>query len=269
MLGQAVGRVFLEEGWTVAALSRAQLDVTDLVAVRGMLHEHRPDVVVQCAAFTRVDDAERMEDVAYQINTLGARNVAHACVDIGARFVYPSTNYVFNGEANSPYTTSDETAPINAYGRSKAAGENAAREAENFLIVRTAWLYGLGGNNFVRTVMNRLRNGQKMRIIDDQIGSPTWTMDLARCIARLSSMQVSSGVYHFTNSGSTSWFGLADETAGLLGLRGIESCRTVDYPTLARRPKYSVLDCGSTSELVGPIRDWRASLREAVVCGSV
>lgn len=269
MLARALTDVFAARGQSLLAPARDELDVTDATAIRRMLQDERPDIVIQCAAFTRVDDAESHEVQAFEINAIGAANVALACRDVGARFVFPSTDYVFDGAARTPYPTDAPPNPINIYGRTKLAGESAAHSAGDYLIVRTCWLYGAGGRNFVRTVVDRLAAGQPLRVVNDQRGAPTWTVDLAHTIAGLLDAHAPAGVYHATNAGSATWHELATEIARLRGHdEPIEGCTTAEYPTPARRPAYSVLDCTATERITGPARPWQTALAEALEAGA-
>ncbi|MGQ0816304.1 MAG: dTDP-4-dehydrorhamnose reductase [Gemmatimonadota bacterium] len=269
MLARALADVLRSHGAKVIALGKHVIDVTNHVAMREALLQLEPRVVIQCAGFTRVDDAETQEKRAFAVNADATANVAGVCRTIGARLLYPSTDYVFDGASNQPYPPDAATNPINAYGRSKVAGEHAAREAGDYLIVRTSWLYGPGGRNFVRGVANRLAAGEKLRIVRDQIGVPTWTFDLARTISALLTAGPTPGVYHAVATGSTSWYDVAREVAWLLRSdQMIESCTTDEYPTAAKRPRYSVLDCRATDALIGPARDWRDALNEAVAAGA-
>lgn len=263
-LGSALQHVVRERGDVVIPLDRQQLDVTDESAVRAVLTRMKPDVVLQCAAYTRVDDAENEEALAFKINADGAACVARACADIGARFVYPSTDYVFDGNATFPYKPDAKPDPINAYGRSKVVGERLVRETGNALVIRTSWLYGRAGRNFVRTAATKLSARQPMRVVDDQYGSPTWTFDLARAIVAMLNASAEPGIYHLANAGVTSWYGLALEVAGLLGTPELVTpCSTAEFPTPARRPAYSALDCSASQLLIGPMRPWQHALREA------
>jgi dTDP-4-dehydrorhamnose reductase len=265
MLAQALVRALRERETDIVALSRAQLDVTDPAAVRRLLEAHRPRIVIQCAAFTRVDDAESDPALAFRVNAEGAANVAAACHQVGARFIYPSTDYVFNGESDEPYQPDSPPAPINVYGQSKLAGEQATRACSDHLIVRTSWLYGAGGRNFVRTVVDKLRRRETLRVVDDQRGSPTWSPDLAGALIALAQAEPPAGVYHFCNAGNASWYEVAREVAQTMGAEpGIAACKTGDYPSLARRPLNSVLDCSSTASLIGPARSWQSALHAAL-----
>ncbi|HEX7118767.1 MAG TPA: dTDP-4-dehydrorhamnose reductase, partial [Longimicrobiales bacterium] len=258
MLGRAVVRELERRGHEVEAPERTALDVTDAAAVDAAVTAFAPDAVVQCAAYTRVDDAEAEEARAFAVNADGTRHVARACRAIGARLAYISTDYVFDGEASRPYRPDSPAAPLNAYGRSKLAGEAAAKEAGDWIIVRTSWLYGAGGRNFVSTILRRARAGERLRVVDDQRGTPTWTGSLAAVIAELLGRAAPSGTYHATGRGETTWFGLAREALRAAGLDAeIAAVPSDAFPTPARRPRYSVLDCSATEAVVGPLADWR------------
>jgi len=265
MLARALRAELLRRDHDVVALDRAALDVTDPRAVLFALRAVRPDVVIQCAAHTRVDDAEHEEELALRVNATGAAHVARACREIGARFLYPSTDYVFDGAATAPYAPDAPTAPINAYGRTKLAAEAAAREAGDFLVVRTAWLYGAGGRNFVASILERARAGQPLRVVDDQRGSPTWTGSLAAAIAALLEAGAPAGIYHATNAGETTWYGLAVAALELAGIDApVPPVSSDEFMRPARRPRYSVLDCSATTALIGPLPHWRDALAAAL-----
>lgn len=265
MLARAVRHEFETRGHEVCALDRAALDVTDVAAVEAAVGECCPDAVIQCAAYTRVDDAERDEAGAHRVNAESTLYLARACRAVGARLVYPSTDYVFDGTATQPYRPDSPTRPLGAYGRSKLAGEAAAREAGDYLVVRTSWLYGAGGKNFVSTILERARQGTPLRIVDDQRGSPTWTGTLARVLALLLERQAPSGVYHAANRGETTWYGLALEALRLSGVAAeVTPVTTAEFPRPAVRPAYSVLDCSGTEGVVGEIAGWREALANAL-----
>lgn len=270
MLARALIPELERRGHEVIGLGRDALDVTDADAVERAVREWVPDVVVQCAAYTRVDDAEADEAAAFAVNAEGTRNVARACRAVGARLVYPSTDYVFDGRASSPYRPDHPPAPLNAYGRSKLAGEEAAREAGDWVVARTSWLYGAGGRNFVSTILRRAMEGVPLRVVDDQRGTPTWTGTLAVTLAGLLEADVPSGIYHTTGRGDTTWFAFACEALRLAGIEAeIVPVPTEAFPTPARRPRYSVLDCSSTEAVVGPLPDWRDALRAAIAEGGL
>ena len=264
MLAHAVTRQAAARGHQLLACDRTVLDVTDEQAVNAAITSARPDAVIQCAAYTRVDDAEHDEDAAYAINARGTHNVARACARVGARLIYPSTDYVFDGTASAPYATTAPTAPLSAYGRTKLAGEHAAAEADA-LIVRTSWLYGPNGRSFVRTIVTRAREAQPLRVVDDQRGAPTYTVDLAEAMLRLLEQQAPAGVYHATNAGDTTWHGLAVAATQAAGLTvPVAAVPSSEFPQVARRPAYSVLDCSGTECIVGPLPHWRDALQRAL-----
>jgi dTDP-4-dehydrorhamnose reductase len=268
MLAQAVTRELQARRKEVVALSRADLDVRDRDAVSGAVAFVHPDCVIHCAAYTRVDDAETDRDAAFDVNVGGTLNVAGACRAIGARLLYPSTDYVFDGKATEPYTPSSPMAPLNAYGISKMAGEECARAAGDYLVVRTSWLYGAGGKNFVATILQRAREVDELQVVDDQRGSPTWTHDLARAFADLLEREAPAGVYHATNAGDTTWYDFARAATRAAGIDvAIKPIKTDDTKRPAKRPRYSVLDCTSTEALIGPMRMWRDALQAALVEG--
>jgi dTDP-4-dehydrorhamnose reductase len=268
MLGQAVAATLAGQNVEHAALDKDALDVTDPGATQNALRHYRPRLVIHCAAYTRVDDAEGEEAVAFDVNGGGTASVAAACRDVGARLIFPSTDYVFDGTARSPYPPDARPHPLNAYGRSKLAGEHAARAAGDVLIVRTAWLYGKGGRNFVRTVAERIAAGLPLNVVDDQRGSPSWTHDIANTLLALAH-EAPGGIYHATNSGTATWYDFALEIAGQLGLESrIVRCTSNEFTSRARRPVYSVLDCRITDAHVGPARPWPIALTEAIASGS-
>lgn len=266
MLAQALVPMLRSRGHQVTPLTRADLDVTDADQVERVLDGLCPHVVVQCAAFTAVDAAEEQESAARAVNAEGTRNVARSCRKTGALLVYPSTDYVFSGNSDRPYLPSDPIAPVNAYGRSKAAGENAAREAERSLVIRTSWLYGAGGPNFVDTILRLARERDVLTVVDDQWGRPTWTGTLAECISSAAENGL-TGVLHCSDGGgTTTWHGFATEAVRAVGLpTRIDPVPTEAYPRPAPRPRYSVLDCVETERLLGQILpDWRGSLRRHI-----
>lgn len=252
MLAHALLPTLRERGHEVVALDREALDVTDAAAVEARIAAERPDAVVQCAAYTRVDDAETDEARAFAVNCEGARNVARSCYRTGALFVYPSTDYVFSGEEERARRPSDPTGPVNAYGRSKLAGEEAAREAGRSLVLRTSWLYGEGGANFVDTITRLARERECLEVVDDQFGLPTWTGSLALVATEL--MEAGAeGILHAADAGDrVTWCGFARETLARQGLATrIVPVPSSRFPRPARRPRYSVLDCSDTEARLG------------------
>ncbi|MEO6115578.1 MAG: dTDP-4-dehydrorhamnose reductase [Pseudolysinimonas sp.] len=259
-------------GRDVTALTRAELDVTDADAVQAAVAGH--DVVVTTAAYTDVDAAETREDDAFAINATGVENLARAAAATGAKFVTISTDYVFDGDATEPYAEDTPRDPINAYGRSKAAGEELALAAHphGAYIVRTAWLYGAGGSNFAATMLRLAASNQTVSVVDDQIGQPTWTADLARQLVALVDSDAPAGIYHVTGAGQTSWFGFARaifEQAGLDPDRVLPT-DSGSFVRPARRPSYSVLGNGAwTTAGLPPMRQWREALAAAAASGAL
>ncbi|MEW5898370.1 MAG: dTDP-4-dehydrorhamnose reductase [Bacillota bacterium] len=252
-------------GHEVICLGRDRLDVTRAEQVREVLHAARPDVVVHAAANTNVDRCELEPDGAYLVNALGTRNVAVAAARVKARLVYISTDYVFDGRKKEPYTEFDIPAPLSVYGKSKLAGENyAAAFSDRFFIVRTSWLYGRRGNNFVKTMLKLAAAQPEVAVVDDQMGTPTFTEDLARCIGALIQTEL-YGIYHASNSGACSWFDFARNIFRLAGLAhvSVKPIATAELNRPAPRPAYSVLDnyCLRLQGLPD-LRPWEEALEE-------
>jgi dTDP-4-dehydrorhamnose reductase len=268
MLGTDLVAALASLGESVTGIDRATLDVTDAVSVTDAITCHRPDVVVNCAAWTAVDDAEAAEEQALAVNAGGAASLAASCAASGARMVQVSTDYVFAGDACRPYAEDAVPAPRTAYGRTKLAGERAVlgRLPGSGYVVRTAWLYGAHGPNFIRTVIRLESQQPTVAVVDDQHGQPTWTIDVASQIIALIQSGAPPGIYHATSSGQTTWFGLALEIFGLLGadparVRPIPSSELIRS---APRPPYSVLGHEASARLAVPrIGDWRLGLHRA------
>ncbi|GAA1610231.1 dTDP-4-dehydrorhamnose reductase [Nonomuraea maheshkhaliensis] len=247
-------------GEPVLALGRDELDVRDRRAVRDFVCAYRPRVVLNCAGWTAVDDAEANEADALAVNGTAVRWLAEACDLVGARLVQVSTDYVFDGAAALPYGEDARTGPVNAYGRSKLAGETAALEHGHY-VVRTEWLYGARGVNFVRTMIRLAGERSSVDVVDDQRGQPTWSADLADYLVRLAQSDLPPGVYHGTSSGDTTWCGFAKEIFALLG-EDPGRVRPVPSSALSRaavRPANSVL----AHTRWQPIRHWREALHAA------
>jgi dTDP-4-dehydrorhamnose reductase len=268
MLGRDLVTVLRGRGQDVAALTRETLDVTDESAVQAALREHQPAIVVNCAAWTAVDDAETDEAGALAVNGHGAAHVAAACAAVGAPLAHVSTDYVFGGDGRQPYAEQDPPAPRTAYGRTKLAGERAVREIlpGTGRVVRTAWLYGAHGHSFVRTMTDLERRRPTVEVVADQRGQPTWTADVAGQIIALVQAGAGPGIYHATSSGETTWFALAREIFRLLGAdpARVSAITSRDCPRPAPRPAYSVLAHGRHGRAgVEPISDWQSALRRA------
>ncbi len=260
MLGRDVVAAANDAGHEVAALARADLDIADAAAVRAAVVDARPDAVVNCAAWTDVDGAEAEEAAATAVNGDGAGHVAAAAADAGAHLVHVSTDYVFDGVAHEPYPEDAPTAPASAYGRSKLAGERAVAAAgAPHAIVRTAWVFGPHGRNFVDTMRRLAADRDEVRVVDDQVGSPTYTGHLAAALVRVAEDRL-TGVLHVTAAGRCSWFELAEATFEETG----SECRvlpqtTADLGRPAPRPAFSAL--ASTRSDAPVLPDWREGLR--------
>ncbi|MFE7900304.1 dTDP-4-dehydrorhamnose reductase [Streptomyces sp. NPDC057424] len=272
MLGRDVVGELTRRGESVVGLDRASLDITSPEAVDAAVREHRPDLVVNCAAYTAVDDAETDEARALEINGHGPRLLARACAAYGARLIHVSTDYVFSGEARAtPYPEDHPTGPRTAYGRTKLAGERAVREElpGASAIVRTAWLYGVHGPNFVRTMIGLEARRDTLDVVDDQRGQPTWSADVAERIADLGSRlgPEAHGVFHATSSGEATWLDLAREVFSLIGADPdrVRPTSSAAFPRPAPRPAYSALAHRRWQEIgLPPPRDWRSALHEAL-----
>jgi dTDP-4-dehydrorhamnose reductase len=280
MLGRDLTDLLQGRGEDHVPLARADLDITDLTAVTEVIAAVGPDVVVNCAAWTAVDAAEEHEEEASAVNYLGAVNLAAACAKAGALLVHPSTDYVFDGQASTPYAENASTAPAGAYGRSKLAGEQAVCGAlpDASYIVRTAWLYGAHGRNFVKTMLRLAANGTAPGVVADQHGQPTWTADVAAQVHALIAKSAPPGIYHATSSGQTTWFGFAEEIFALHHSSSAQDpnsdpgrvrlaprpITTADYPTPAKRPAYSVLGHDAWHAAgIAPIPHWKDALHRA------
>jgi dTDP-4-dehydrorhamnose reductase len=255
-------------GRDATGLTRHELDITDGAAVRAAIGRLRPATVVNCAAWTAVDEAEQHEGRALAVNGRGPGYIAAACAATGARLVHVSTDYVFGGDARRPYREDDPPGPRTAYGRTKLAGESAVRRLlpGSGYVVRTAWLYGAHGPNFVRTMIGLARQGRAVTVVADQHGQPTWAADAAAKIIELACSAAPAGVYHATSSGETTWCGLAQEVFLLAGADPglVKPAASHAYPRPAPRPAYSVLGHAAWAAAgVKPICDWRDALRRA------
>ncbi|MGF1342012.1 dTDP-4-dehydrorhamnose reductase [Streptomyces flavovirens] len=266
-----LARLAGEEATPVAA-GRDVVDITDAASVRAAFEEHRPAVVVNCAAWTAVDDAESQEEAALRVNGTGARILAEACREHGAVLLQVSTDYVLAGDAEQPYAEDAATGPRSAYGRTKLEGERAVLDVlpEAGYVVRTAWLYGAGGGNFVRTMIKLEDVKDTLDVVDDQRGQPTWTVDLADRLVRLGQGALvgtaPAGVYHGTSGGETTWFGLTREIFRLLGADPdrVRPTTSEVFVRPAPRPAFSVLGHDRWKAAgIEPIRDWRDALGEA------
>ncbi len=264
MLGSDLGPALAAAGHEVLARPRSDLDVTDAKAVVRAVRELAPDVVVNCAAFTKVDECET-DARAFEVNAKAVGHLADACGHFGAQLVQISTDFVFDGQKAAPYVEDDPVNPLSAYGRTKRAGEEAALALPGSLVVRASWLFGRSGWNFVEAILKQVEGGKKrLAVVADQVGRPTATTDLSEAIAALLEAGA-SGVYHFANRGEVSWNEFAREIVWRAGSRDVEIEATTSEALArpARRPPYSVLDTGKYERLTGrPIRSFREPLAE-------
>lgn len=254
----------------VVALTRADLDISVAAAVDAAVRDARPDVVVNAAAYTSVDAAETDEAAAFAVNSEGPRLLASSLARYGGRLIHVSTDYVFDGRRTSgPYEPADVAEPRTAYGRSKLAGERAVLAALPTAshVVRTAWVYGGPGPNFVDTMLSLERSRETVDVVADQIGSPTWVGDLARALVALGASSAAPGVLHYVNAGQGSWYDLAQEVFRLVGAdpTRVRPVGTAAFPRPAQRPAWSVLSTRSWTSLALPEpRDWRAALADCL-----
>lgn len=267
-----MGRALLAnvpEDFDAIGLTRSECDISDRASVRGVMQDFAPAMVINAAAYTAVDRAESEEAQAFRINAEGVETLAEECAARAATLVHFSTDFVFDGSQGRPYTPDDQAAPLGAYSRSKLAGEAAALARSPNLVIRTGWVYGTEGHNFVRTMLRLLSEKEELRVVSDQIGTPTHTRSLASATWELA-RRGARGLVHFTDAGAASWYDFAvaiQEEALRIGLSRrkipIIPVSTAEYPTPATRPSYSVLDKSACWALIGgPARHWRVELRE-------
>ena len=258
------------DGDDVLALRHSELDIADSAAMTKAVADFAPDVVVNAAAYTAVDAAESDEDAAHRVNTDGPATIAAALAGaaLGGKLIQVSTDYVFAGDADVPYEVGDPTGPRSAYGRTKLGGEQAVRALlpDASYVVRTAWVYGAGGGNFVKTIARLERERDTISVVDDQRGAPTWSADLADALIELGRSAAPPGIYHCTNAGDTTWFGFARAIFEELGADPgrVLPTTTAAFPRPAARPAYSVLSSAAWRAAgLTPLRHWREALGAA------
>jgi dTDP-4-dehydrorhamnose reductase len=272
-LGQELEQLLVNTDAEIIGINRQTLDLTQTEQLRDTVKAISPDLIINCAAYTAVDKAETETELAEQINHIVPSILAEEADKIKSFLIHVSTDYVFDGTKNLPYQETDLTNPIGYYGKSKLAGETAVmNNCQAYIIMRTAWVYGVyGTGNFVKTMLRLGAEREEIRVVMDQIGSPTWTKDIANTIIQLIpqlNLEI-SGIYHYTNSGVTSWYDFAvaifEEAATLgfpLKIEQVIPITTAEYPTPAKRPAYSVLSSRKISHLLGNVPPhWRQSLR--------
>lgn len=250
----------------VFGLGRNELDVKDLDLCRSIMRRIKPDAVIHAAAYTAVDLAETNEDEAYAVNAFGSRNIALGAADVGAKVCYISSDYVFDGTARSPYKEFDTPNPVNVYGKSKRAGELLVQTiAAKWFIVRTSWVYGVYGSNFVKTMLRQAARNSELKVVHDQIGSPTYAKDLSHFLMQLVETD-KYGIYHATNTGHCSWYEFAEAIFEESGLSvRLQPCTSAEFPRPAVRPQYSVLDHMSIrTNGFDDLRNWREALKDCL-----
>lgn len=271
-LGSEFVTLLGERGDEVLGVDMPGIDITEPGSVATVFDLHEPEVVINCAAWTAVDAAEENEAAALKVNGDGVRVLAEACARTGAWLVQISTDYVFAGDAASPYAEGDAPDPRTAYGRTKLAGELAAQEVlpDAHYLVRTAWLYGVNGNNFVKTILGAQRKNDVVKVVTDQVGQPTYARDLARQIIALLDARPAAGTFHGTNAGVASWYEFTQAIFDEAGIdaSAVEPTDSSGYVRPAPRPAYSVLGHDRWREVgLEPMRDWRAALTDAFADG--
>lgn len=259
MLGRDLCPMLEDAGYEVIETDIDNLDITNEIQTIKVISETNPDYVIHCAAYTNVDKAEEDLKTAELINSKGTENIAKACNKSGACLIYISTDYVFDGTKNTPYMPDDKTNPINNYGLTKLNGEKAVQNnCEKYYITRTSWLYGHHGKNFVETMLS-LSDKPELKVVDDQVGCPTWTVDLSDAIINIIEEDLPYGIYHTCGGGNTSWYGFAKEIFAVANKNvNLKPCTTDEFPRPANRPKYSIMD---NSNL---LRDWKLALKEYI-----
>lgn len=253
----------LKQSNSIVAVDIDELDISNIVAVTDFFEKERPDAIINCAAFTNVNLCETEKDLAFKANAIGPRNLAIASEKIGAKLIHVSTDYVFDGEGTAPYTEWDIPSPKSVYGATKYLGEEYIKQfSSKYFIVRTSWLYGYYGNNFVKTIMRIAGEKHACRVVCDQRGNPTNAADLAHHLIKLLPTE-EYGIYHGTGTGECSWFDFAKEIVSLSGIDAeVSPCTTEEYPTPAKRPSYSSLDNMMFRTGVGDeFRPWQDALK--------
>ena len=266
-LGFDLAKEFTKRGVEYIAPSLEELELTTEAGAKNFILEKKPEVVAHCAAYTAVDKAESDAELAITVNGMGTRWIAEACREIGAKMIYISTDYVFGGDGKIPYEVDDEKNPVNVYGRSKLLGEDAVHAlVEKFFIVRTSWVFGINGNNFIKTMLRLGETKKKLNVVNDQIGSPTYTPDLSKLLADMAASE-KYGIYHATNEGFCSWADFAREIFEQAGLDvEVDGVPTIEYPTPARRPFNSRLSKKSLDEAgFDRLPPWQDALKRYLV----
>jgi dTDP-4-dehydrorhamnose reductase len=267
MLGHDLRKVFAE-GDDVVGLDIEDVDITRQGATRKIIKDISPTMVVNAAGYTDVDGCEKKINKAFAVNGTGSKNVAKACRDNGAKLIYISTDYIFDGEKGNPYREDDSPNPLNIYGESKLTGERYTEELlDDYLIVRTQWLYGQYGRNFVETILALAAERDSIEVVQDQVGSPTYTADLSKAIAALVAKDL-RGTFHVSNSGYCSWYDFALEILRIAGVQGVEvvPVSSAAFNRPAKRPLYSIFDQRRLQQEGIEMRPWQEALQDYFRC---
>ncbi|MBQ9246716.1 dTDP-4-dehydrorhamnose reductase [bacterium] len=256
MLGQDLCPILEDYDFDVIETDINNMDITDKKNVKEVISAYLPDYVIHCAAYTNVDKAEEEKETAFKINEEGTKNIASICKELDIPIIYISTDYVFDGTKSGKYLPSDKPNPINTYGQSKLAGEKAIEKNRKYYIIRTSWLYGHHGKNFVETMLS-MKDKPKITVVDDQFGCPTWTVELANGIANIIEEEKPYGIYHICGSGHTNWFGFAQKIFELSNIKvNLHPCTTDEFPKAAKRPKNSIMENNRCC------RKWETALKD-------
>ena len=255
MLGHDLCLHFKNSNHEIIKSTRKEMDITNLNSCYDFISKNTPEIIIHCAAYTNVEQAEIEKEKANLVNFQGTKNLVEICNKLNCKLIFISTDYVFDGEKNSPYLPNDKTNPINEYGKSKDLAEKEIiNNCKKYQIIRTSWLYGKNGKNFVQTMLN-LKDKKEIKVIENQIGCPTWTVELSRGIEKLLSRE--NGIYQIVSNGQTSWFEFAKKIFEIAEINAnISPCTSNEYKTLAKRPNYSVLK----SDII--LKDWDIALEE-------
>jgi len=263
-LGYDVVKALTAKGHEAVGVDRAELEITDELAVTAYVQKLSPEAIIHCAAYTNVDAAETDQEGAYKVNALGTKYLAEAAKLVGGKMVYVSTDYVFDGTGTEPYEVDHPTKPLGVYGETKLVGEKLLQETlEKHFIARTAWVYGINGNNFVKTMLKLGQDRKELGVVYDQVGSPTYTVDLAKFLVELIDTE-KYGIYHASNEGICSWHEFAVEIFKQAGKDvQVNPLTSEEFPRPAARPKYSVLSKKKLEEEgFTPMRDWKEALSD-------
>lgn len=277
-VGKEIQHAVPRSGYECIALTRAECDIANADSVQQAIKTHKPAIVINAAAYTAVDRAEQESELAFAINATGALNLARACQKDGAALIHLSTDYVFNGDSTIPYTETDAVNPLGVYGQSKWQGEVAIRDVlPQHIILRTSWVFGAHGSNFVKTILRLAREREKLSVVADQRGCPTSAKSIAlaiwQIIAKINTIGIENapwGTYHYTDAPETNWYAFAKEIIELnkstISVRELLPIATDQYPTLAKRPSYSVLNCKKIADAFQiEQQDWLGALQDVVI----